>query len=191
MSSNNRLETIYTKEMRDKNIKAKDIVQEGIEDKHKEKLLEYKKYTLHKIVADGVDGIIGLYLSGLLVYATDIDSIIHNGWNIAIILGIVVLILSLIGCIYLLWSVPKRLNNYFRFNFERTCYVEVISKYTKKSKQNNCVKTYYYANIKTKEDYYIRGIRLHSMVEYALIDRGDTVVLASFDGYDTTVVNIK
>lgn len=172
------------------NIGPKDLPKDILDPKHKELVLKKKKkYKWHSIG----EMIWLTILVPMLLYYFSYIVLYDNDELLPIIFIAVLVLMFLYGLIQELVQVPKRIKLYKQYNFERTCYAIVSSKFYKRHKTTQKGRTKitytYHVNLQINENQHIKSFTINS-IEYEKLIEGDKVIVVSFDGYKSVLVYI-
>ena len=102
----------------------------------------------------------------------------------ALIFCILIIIVTLVGCLIFLVSLIKRMKVFLSYNNERLEYGIVSTKFIKKEHTSNSnTVDKYFAHVVFKENQtYIRNVTIINSKDYEAINEGDKVIVASYDG---------
>lgn len=171
-------------------ISASDLPSDIINHSLETKILAQKRHSMRYIISDLVVSLIFLSFVGYLI------SIILRGKVGDIPFSLMIIAIIMFGTIIFIMgkkliSIPLRFLYYHNYNFERTCYAKVNSKYILAStSEDGPPGRDYYVNVQINEDQHIAGIPV-SYFQYVRFKNGDDVVVTSFDGYSVQVIKIE
>lgn len=104
---------------------------------------------------------------------------------------VVIFLVIMFSSCHIFFSIPRRINNYKNFNFERACYATVIRKYlTFKKTSKNVRRTVHKVDLKINEDKFIKGL-IVGRSKYNNTQVGDKVIVVSYDGHCIHVIDLK
>lgn len=175
--------------LKGESIRACDLPKQNIEPSFKNQIVSQKKYCIRNIVADTITsciflGLIAFFIS-VLCKAEEVNTNAITAIFATIIFATVTVIMG-----KRLVNIPKRISNYKNYNFERTCYATVSSKYKRTTSSKSGRSSIYYVNLQINDNQHIKNIVVN-WSKYVELQEGDTVIAVSFDGYSTQIIKAR
>lgn len=183
-----RLEKIYGSNLFGTEIKPDELPNSIIFDGDKEQVDKMRSKTLRKLISELIIVPLGIVMCIVLLVFGDSNTSSMT----ALIFCILIIIVTLVGCLIFLVSLIKRMKVFLNYNNERLEYGIVSTKFIKKvhTSNSNTVDKYY-AHVGFQENQtYIRNVIIVNSKDYEAINEGDKVIVASFDGAVAYVINI-
>lgn len=182
-----RLEKIYGNNLVGTEIKPMDLPASVIAEADIEKVYNMKKKAFKSLLVGlimmifGIVGCISLLLFGEENPASS---------SMAIMACRILLLVTLVCCVFGLFSSFKKMKVFLNYNYERLEYGIISTKFIKKEHTSNSnTVDKYFAHVVFKENQtYIRNVIIISSKDYESINEGDTVIVASYDGAEAYVI---
>lgn len=167
-------------------IAYKDLPKDSLSPDHELLVLNKKKKYKWKIAFDVTVQVLLLLISTLVLKGI---IYIDGLTNKIIVLAFTILVMG--ALLNELRKIPKRVIYYKDYNFERTCYATVSSKFYKRMRsarhRRNTTTIEYNINLQINEDSHLKGFNVKDD-EYRMLSDGDRVIVACFDGRNAVLI---
>lgn len=179
----------YKKDVLNDEINVKNLPKNILEPIHKNKVLEFKKEYKILYIKQFVKNFTTLYMLFFFIYA--LLSMQNFKPEITVVLVPISIACIPLLCIFIsLINLIRKIYNYKRYNFEKTCYAIVYDKDYSIHRTKRGSYRKYFIKAETLDGKIIKDIRVKNRI-YSKVNKQDKVIVASFDNFNCCVIPLN